>query len=290
MALATDGSADISLLHPIFVRRLEALFADPRLARRIYIVSAVRTRAAQTVLHECYEAHVPGCNVAADPDRPIGDRVLFGETIHAEGSWHMQQDGPVDHDYGYAVDINYKGLGASQRAVIEAEIPRASAYANGASAPWGLYRTVESPKWEPWHIQPIGNVTTPYDNPEELTMADVAAIMAKLENIDRDVAAVRGKVEGVDEAVMTKLNPELAHLDDRLTAVEEAVIEAMNGGAGVVRRGDKRFLLLGNRRTEITALSRDQQVEIKNHVGIERDSAEVTDSVWAKIEALTDLV
>jgi hypothetical protein len=192
--------------------------------------------------------------------------------------------------FGYAVDVNYSRLGARARAHIEANVPRRSAYDRGAAAPWGLYRTVESPKWEPWHIQPIGDIVTPYDEPEELTMADVAAILAKLDNIDGDIAAVRGKVDAVDNLVAAKITAAVGKLDDRLEAVEKAVVEAMSGGASVVRRGDVRWLLVGNRRHDMSALDIETQIELKNHFGIERDSEQASDEAWAVIESLCDIV
>jgi hypothetical protein len=289
VSLPAAPGVNQALLHPTFVRRLEALFSHPDLGA-LRLVSAVRTEERQQQLYDCYRAHVPGCNVAADPDRPLGDRTLFGETIHAEGSWHMQQDGPGAHDYGYAVDVNYSQLGARARAVIEAEVPRASAYARGAPAPWGLVRTVEAPKWEPWHIQPIGDVTTPFDAPpvEELTMADVAAILAKLENIDSDLAGVRGRVDQVDDLVGARLDAAVATLDDRVEALTSSVTEALTGCAAIVRRSGRRWLILGNRRTDITGADRDTQVEVKAHLGIERNSAECSDEAWAILELLTD--
>lgn len=295
MTLAADAGANLALLHPTFVRRLEALFAHPD-AIGLRIVSAVRTEQRQRELWECYLAHTPGCNVAANPDRPIGDVRLFGEVIHAEGSWHMQQDGPGAHDYGYAVDVNWSRLGARARALIDATVPRRSARLAGAPAPWGLERTVEAPKWEPWHIQPIGDVQTPYDQPEDLTMADVAAILAKLDAIGgsvtklgKAVALLRGDAT-VDGSVQQVVGAAVATLDDRLEAVENAQTELLTGCAAIVRRGDDRYVLLGTRRTKITHLDRDAQVEVKTHLGIERNSEQCSDEAWAVLVKLTDEV
>lgn len=69
MTLPTDGSANIDVLHPIFVRRVEALLADhPVLAAVYKTVSGGRPYAEQKYLYDGHKAGLPGFNVASNPD------------------------------------------------------------------------------------------------------------------------------------------------------------------------------------------------------------------------------
>ena len=79
----TSSRVKIDGLHPRFIARLEAVFADPRIANRVAVVSGVRTYAQQKYLYDGYKARKPGFNLAATPDRKLSNGF--------QGSYHMSQ-------------------------------------------------------------------------------------------------------------------------------------------------------------------------------------------------------
>jgi hypothetical protein len=119
-------------LHPEFVKRLEAFFADPRIVNNVKVCSGVRSYADQTRLYKKYKNGTG--NLAANPDRRFGQKALDGKGIW-RGSWHMEQlDG-----WGYAVDF---------RLVSKV---RTKAEVNRIATEYGIRPTVAS-EW--WHHQP----------------------------------------------------------------------------------------------------------------------------------------
>ena len=162
------AGVSIETLHPTFLRRLEALHADPRTRGMLSIYSGVRSKAHQARLYAEYRA---GGTLAADPDQVLGERTMFGQTFFAEGSWHMQQPS----GWGYAADLaGYKALGETLWGEL---VPWHSDYKAGALAPFGLTRTVQPKdrsKWESWHVQPLGTVVTVYDAVSDPSEADMA--------------------------------------------------------------------------------------------------------------------
>src|SRR5262245_56305267 len=92
-----DGNERVDLLHPIFVARLEALAADPRMKGQLKSDSAVRTAEEQQFLFD--NQNEPGFNLAADPVRTFATTAYGLST--GRGSWHMVQD----DGFGYAVDV-----------------------------------------------------------------------------------------------------------------------------------------------------------------------------------------
>ena len=97
----TSSRVKIDGLHPRFIARLEAFFADPRIANRVAVVSGVRTYAQQKYLYDGYKARKRGFNLAANPDRKLSNRF--------QGSYHMSQ--PAFEGFGYAVDFRITGKG-----------------------------------------------------------------------------------------------------------------------------------------------------------------------------------
>lgn len=97
----TSNRVKIDGLHPRFIARLEAFFADPRIANRVAVVSGVRTYAQQKYLYDGYKARRPGFNLAANPDRKLRNGF--------QGSYHMSQ--PAFGGWGYAVDFRIVGQG-----------------------------------------------------------------------------------------------------------------------------------------------------------------------------------
>ena len=133
MAIPTTSSkVRIDGLHPKFVARLEAFFADKRVVGNVKVCSGVRSYADQQRLYAKYKAGRG--NLAANPDRRFGTKGLDGQGIW-RGSWHMEQlDG-----WGYAVDFRLVGKVLS------------TADVNGIAAEYGIRPTVAS-EW--WHHQP----------------------------------------------------------------------------------------------------------------------------------------
>jgi hypothetical protein len=119
-------SVDLSLIHPRFMKRLEALFADIRVKDGIEVTSGCRSYAEQKRLYDKYRAGRG--NLAANPDwqRPDG---------YFRGSFHQEQpDG-----YSYAVDLGIVNGGPSKPDVTR------------VAADYGIKPTV---KGEWWHFQP----------------------------------------------------------------------------------------------------------------------------------------
>ena len=75
----TSKWVDCTLFHPEFVRRLHAMFADPRIKGRAKIVSGGRTYNQQKALYTKYK-NGKG-NLAANPDRRFGPKGLNGVGI-----------------------------------------------------------------------------------------------------------------------------------------------------------------------------------------------------------------
>lgn len=122
-----SSGVDLSLLHPRFVARLEAFFADDRIVGRVKVVSGCRSYAQQKRFYDLYKAGKG--NLAANPDRKHGDGGWW------RGSYHMEQaDG-----FCYAVDFRITGGGLRTWEV------------NNVAAEYGLVKTVSS-EW--WHHQP----------------------------------------------------------------------------------------------------------------------------------------
>ncbi len=123
-------------LHPKFVTRLEAFFADPRVKGNLTVCSGVRSYADQMRFYKKYRSGRG--NLAADPDRRFGPLGVDGKGIW-RGSWHMEQtDG-----WGYAVDFRRIG-----KELTTGEV-------NRIAAEYGIRPTVPS-EW--WHHQPRKSV------------------------------------------------------------------------------------------------------------------------------------
>ena len=106
MSIPAKKGVDLSLLHPRFVKRLEAFFNDPRIKGRVRVTSGCRTYAKQKYFYDGYKARKAGFNLAANPDRRFGPKGLNGQGIW-RGSWHMEQE----DGYCYAVDFGLCGSG-----------------------------------------------------------------------------------------------------------------------------------------------------------------------------------
>lgn len=145
--LPTDANgANTELLHPIFVRRLEALFsAVPGLV----VVSGARTYQEQLALYEAYKNGTG--NFASNPDAGWGAVNYFGETFGRYGSNHQVQS----TGWAYAADLGGPLDAAHQ-----------------VARTYGLHFPIPG---ERWHAQPLRSVTTPYDydpDPTEDEMSD----------------------------------------------------------------------------------------------------------------------
>ena len=55
MIPVTGKNVDLSLLHPRFVKRLEAFFQDPQIMGRVKVSSACRTYAKQAYFYKKYK-------------------------------------------------------------------------------------------------------------------------------------------------------------------------------------------------------------------------------------------
>ena len=106
MSIPAKKGVDLSLLHPRFVKRLEAFFNDPRIKGRVRVTSGCRPYAKQKYFYDGYKARKAGFNLAANPDRRFGPKGLNGQGIW-RGSWHMEQE----DGYCYAVDFGLCGSG-----------------------------------------------------------------------------------------------------------------------------------------------------------------------------------
>jgi len=123
----TKPSIQLDLLHPRFVTRLEAFFADTRIKNRVAVSSGCRSYAAQLRLYRLYREGKG--NLAANPDwkRPDG---FF------RGSFHQEQpDG-----YSYAVDLRQLS-----RSISKPDI-------NKIAVTYGIVPTIQAKEW--WHHQP----------------------------------------------------------------------------------------------------------------------------------------
>ena len=123
----TKSSIQLDLLHPRFVTRLEAFFADSRIKNRVAVSSGCRSYASQLRLYRMYREGKG--NLAANPDwqRPDG---FF------RGSFHQEQpDG-----YSYAVDLHQKS-----RSISKPDI-------NKIAVTYGIVPTIQKKEW--WHHQP----------------------------------------------------------------------------------------------------------------------------------------
>ena len=128
----TSSRVRLDLLHPWMVMRLEAFFADPRVAGNVKVCSGCRSYADQMRFYKKYKAGTG--NLAANPDRRFGPKGMDGQGIW-RGSWHMQQlDG-----WCYAVDLRLVGKVLT------------TATCNTIAGEYGLRPTVPS-EW--WHHQP----------------------------------------------------------------------------------------------------------------------------------------
>ena len=134
MSIPAKKGVDLSLLHPRFVKRLEAFFNDPRIKGRVRVTSGCRTYAKQKYFYDGYKARKAGFNLAANPDRRFGPKGLNGQGIW-RGSWHMEQE----DGYCYAVDFGLCGSGIKTWEV------------QNIAKSYGIHPTVAS-EW--WHHQP----------------------------------------------------------------------------------------------------------------------------------------
>ena len=134
MSIPAKKGVDLSLLHPRFVKRLEAFFNDPRIKGRVRVTSGCRTYAKQKYFYDGYKARKAGFNLAANPDRRFGPKGLNGQGIW-RGSWHMEQE----DGYCYAVDFGLCGSGIKTWEV------------QNIDKSYGIHPTVAS-EW--WHHQP----------------------------------------------------------------------------------------------------------------------------------------
>ena len=134
MSIPAKKGVDLSLLHPRFVKRLEAFFNDPRIKGRVRVTRGCRTYAKQKYFYDGYKARKAGFNLAANPDRRFGPKGLNGQGIW-RGSWHMEQE----DGYCYAVDFGLCGSGIKTWEV------------QNIAKSYGIHPTVAS-EW--WHHQP----------------------------------------------------------------------------------------------------------------------------------------
>jgi len=95
----TKSSVQLDLLHPKFVARLEAFFADPRIRGNVKVSSGCRSYATQMWFYNRYREGRG--NLAANPNRRFGPLGADGKGIW-RGSWHMVQD----DGFCYAVDLH----------------------------------------------------------------------------------------------------------------------------------------------------------------------------------------
>lgn len=156
----TSSRVKIDGLHPRFIARLEAFFADPRIANRVAVVSGVRTFAQQKYLYDGYKAGKRGFNLAANPSRKRANGW--------QGSFHMQQ--PSYGGWGYAVDLRIVGKGISTGEV------------KAIAKQYGCHAPIRS-EW--WHFVP-GNIVNnkfewlPYDASEEPKHEEPANVLERV--------------------------------------------------------------------------------------------------------------
>ena len=128
MIPVTGSNVDLSLLHPRFVKRLEAFFRDPQIIGRVMVSSACRSYATQKKYYDKYKAGRG--NLAANPDR------RFGTGGWWRGSWHMSQD----DGFCYAVDLHMVSNKIAKWEV------------NNIATRYGVVPTIKAREW--WHHQP----------------------------------------------------------------------------------------------------------------------------------------
>ena len=185
----TSSRVKIDGLHPRFIARLEAFFADPRIANRVAVVSGVRTYAQQKYLYDGYKARKPGFNLAANPDRKL--------STGFQGSYHMSQ--PAFDGFGYAVDFRITGKGITTGEV------KHIATQYGMTAPVRV-------EW--WHHVPgkvVGNKFEwlPYDQGKEPPSPDpknVLAEVAKFVEACKESVIRKGDRGPVVEFLQTQLD------------------------------------------------------------------------------------
>ena len=202
MVLPTTSKwVDCSLFHPEFTRRLEAMFADPRIRGKAKICSGGRTYNQQKAFYTKYK-NGKG-NLAANPDRRFGPKALNGVGIW-RGSWHQQQiDG-----YVYAVDIRLSG--GLKWGVF-----------HDIAEDYGIRKTVPS---ENWHMQPRyttewfpalaldAEYLIPPTPPPEPVIPDFGAIIRMIEKVGEALEMRPLRRKSVGEPVIMAQR-RLAHLD-----------------------------------------------------------------------------
>jgi hypothetical protein len=185
----TSSRVKIDGLHPRFIARLEAFFADPRIANRVAVVSGVRSYAQQKYLYDGYKARKRGFNLAANPDRKRSNGW--------QGSFHMAQ--PSYGGFGYAVDLRITGKG-----ITTGEVKK-------IATQYGMHAPIRS-EW--WHFVPgsiVGNKFEwlPYDasaEPPSPDPKDVLAEVAKFVEACKDTVLRRGDRGAVVEFLQTQLD------------------------------------------------------------------------------------
>ena len=129
----TKSNVQLDLLHPRFVKRLEAFFSDTRIRNRVRVSSGCRSFAKQTYFYDLYKAGKG--NLAANPNRRFGAVGFDGKGIW-RGSWHMEQlDG-----FCYAVDLHQVSKTLSKPDI------------NTIASSYGIVPTIKAREW--WHHQP----------------------------------------------------------------------------------------------------------------------------------------
>lgn len=185
----TSNRVKIDGLHPRFIARLEAFFADPRIANRVAVVSGVRTYAQQKYLYDGYKAGKRGFNLAANPDRKRANGWV--------GSFHQPQR--QFEGFGYAVDLRITGKG-----ITTGEVKK-------IATQYGMHAPIRS-EW--WHFVP-GSVKgskfewLPYDasaEPPAPDPKDVLAEVAKFVEACKDTIVRRGDRGAVVEFLQTQLD------------------------------------------------------------------------------------
>ena len=184
----TSSRVKIDGLHPRFIARLEAFFADPRIANRGAGVSGVRTYAQQKYLYDGYKARKPGFNLAANPDRKLSNGF--------QGSYHMSQ--PAFDGFGYAVDFRITGKGITTGEV------------KHIATQYGMHAPVRSEWWHHTSGPVRGNKFEwlPYDQGKEPPSPDPKNVLAE---VAKFVAACKESVvrKGDRGPVVEFLQPQL---------------------------------------------------------------------------------
>lgn len=194
----THASTGVELLHPVVAARIAALCNDPRMQGKLRVVSAVRTQAEQIYLWDCYQAKLrtgrcpcASCNTAANPYATSPG--AYGLPSR-QGSWHMAQS----NGRGYACDMNHSQLPSALQAEFVRLLPA-----------YRLEQTVQSPQFEPWHLQPPLDenplVWVPPDPRDEDVMSPEQE--AKLDAIASELKATRAEVHDLREQVSLGTKP-----------------------------------------------------------------------------------